>query len=124
VQGRERVVDVTAHPDITRLYLAADVLVTDYSSAMFDFAVTDKPMFFLTPDLEGYRDRVRGLYLDFGSVAAGPVVRSTGELLRALGEDDTWASAREELRRTFAPYDDGSVTDRLLQDVLGLTLSR
>ena len=46
------VVDVSDYPDIADLYLAADVLVTDYSSAMFDFAVTGKPMLFFAYDLE------------------------------------------------------------------------
>jgi CDP-glycerol glycerophosphotransferase len=113
-----RVVDVTAYPDIARLYLAADVLVTDYSAAMFDFALTDKPMIFLVPDLEAYRDRVRGLYLDFESTAAGPVVRTTDEVLAALDADEC-AAARERLRTLYAPFDDGSVTERLLEAVLG-----
>jgi CDP-glycerol glycerophosphotransferase len=52
------VVDVSDYPDIADLYLATDVLVTDYSSAMFDFAVTGKPMVFFTYDLERYRDDV------------------------------------------------------------------
>jgi CDP-glycerol glycerophosphotransferase (TagB/SpsB family) len=43
------VVEVTDHPDISDLYLAADVLVTDYSSAMFDFALTGRPMLRATP---------------------------------------------------------------------------
>ncbi len=43
-------------------------------------------------------------------MAAGPIVRSTEELLGALEEDDKWAAAREQLRSTYAPFDDGSVT--------------
>ena len=111
----ERVLDVTAYPDVTRLYLAADLLVTDYSAAMFDFAVADKPTFLLTPDLDAYRDRVRGLYLDLEAVATGPVVRSTDALLERLDED--WSEARARLRATYAPHDDGAVTDRLLAAV-------
>jgi CDP-glycerol glycerophosphotransferase len=49
--------NVTRWPDVTELYLAADVLVTDYSSAMFDFAATGKPLLLYTHDLERYRDR-------------------------------------------------------------------
>jgi CDP-glycerol glycerophosphotransferase len=117
VPGSARVLDVTAYPDFTRLLLAADVLVTDYSGAMFDFAHTDRPMIFLAPDLESYRDRVRGLYLDLEEVAPGPVVRSTAEVLACLDLDDQWSSARHRLRATYAPYDDGAVTKRLLAAV-------
>ena len=57
------VVDVSYHPDVAELYLAADVLVTDYSSTMFDFAVTGKPMIFYAYDLAAYRDIAPGLLL-------------------------------------------------------------
>ena len=66
------VVDVSDYPDIADLYLAADVLITDYSSAMFDFAVTGKPMLFFAYDLERYRDEVRGFYFDLEAPGAGP----------------------------------------------------
>src|SRR6185312_833190 len=49
--GHGAMLNVSDVPDIRDLYLAADVLVTDYSSAMFDFAVTGKPMVFYTYDL-------------------------------------------------------------------------
>ena len=63
--------DVSAYPDGTELMLAADVLVTDYSSMMFDFANTGRPMLFFTYDLEAYRDEIRGFYFDFGAQAPG-----------------------------------------------------
>ena len=59
----ERLVDVTSYPDIADLLLVADVLVTDYSSVMFDFGVTGKPMFFFTPDLAHYQRRAARLLL-------------------------------------------------------------
>src|SRR5699024_4568017 len=59
------VVDVSAHPQINELLLVADVLITDYSSMMFDFSVTGKPMIFYAPDIEEYADpKVRGVYFD------------------------------------------------------------
>jgi CDP-glycerol glycerophosphotransferase len=117
VRESDRVVDVTSYPDITRLYLAADVLVTDYSAAMFDFALTDRRIVLLTPDLEQYRDRVRGLYLDLESMAPGPVVSSTQQVLDVL-DDDAWALARKQLCSIYAPHDDGRATARLLDVVL------
>jgi CDP-glycerol glycerophosphotransferase len=117
VRGSERVVDVTSYPDIARLYLAADVLVTDYSAAMFDFALTDRRIILLVPDLATYRDRVRGLYLDLEAMAPGPLATTTDEVLAVLDED-SGGVARKQLRETYAPYDDGQVTDRLLARVL------
>ena len=62
------------------------MLVTDYSSAMFDFAVTGKPMVFYTYDLEHYRDDVRGFYFDLAEVAPGPLVRTSSELVEAIAD--------------------------------------
>src|SRR5690606_37289810 len=68
-----RVVDVTAYPDIAQLLLAADVLLTDYSSVMFDFTATGKPIHFFTPDLDHYRGELRGFYFDLAARAPGPL---------------------------------------------------
>ena len=50
-----RVRNVTKYPDIQDLYLASDVLITDYSSVMYDFANTRRPMIFYAWDIETYR---------------------------------------------------------------------
>src|SRR5699024_11601462 len=52
--------NVSNYPDMQDLLLISDVLITDYSSSMFDFANTKKPMLFYTYDLEEYRDDIRG----------------------------------------------------------------
>lgn len=110
------VIDVTAYPNINDLMLASDLLVTDYSSVMFDFVGSGKPMYFLAPDLDQYRDSVRGFYFDFESVAPGPVVASTAELIDViLNESITrnYADLYEEFRHRFAPRDDGMASARI-----------
>ncbi|SDS01430.1 CDP-Glycerol:Poly(glycerophosphate) glycerophosphotransferase [Friedmanniella luteola] len=82
---RPGVVEVSRHPEVHALYRPADVLVTDYSSVMFDFAITGKPLLlFYAYDLEAYRDDLRGFYVDLEEVAPGPVVRTTDEVADAL----------------------------------------
>ena len=54
-----RVVDVTDYPHINELILASDAAVLDYSSLRFDFALTQRPMIFLVPDLDTYVGGVR-----------------------------------------------------------------
>jgi CDP-glycerol glycerophosphotransferase (TagB/SpsB family) len=111
--------DVSLHPDIAELYLAADVLVTDYSSAMFDFAVTGRPILLFTYDLADYRDRLRGFYLDLEEIAPGPLLATSDEVLTALRDLDAVRSAHAgryaEFRRTFNPNDDGHAGERVLE---------
>jgi CDP-glycerol glycerophosphotransferase len=114
----DRVLDVTGYPDIGHLFAASDLLVTDYSSVLFDYALTDRPMHFLVPDLDEYRDRLRGFYLDLEDVAPGPLLRSTAEVLEHLDDDPaTYAGRRRAVRERFAPYDDGHAAERLVERV-------
>lgn len=118
--GLRHTVDVTAYPNVADLYLAADSLVTDYSSVMFDFCVTGKPLHFLAPDLEQYRDSVRGFYFDFESVAPGPIVKDTRELAAVLvapGPPSAAGSAYNAFRDRFAALDDGQASARVVRAV-------
>ncbi|HXA60436.1 MAG TPA: CDP-glycerol glycerophosphotransferase family protein [Streptosporangiaceae bacterium] len=112
------VVNVTAYPDIADLYLISDVLVTDYSSAMFDFAGTGRPMLFFTYDLEEYRDDLRGFYFDFEAHAPGPLLSCSDGVIDALSSIDTVAAAHHEaysrFTAQFCPAPDGRAAARVV----------
>ncbi|MFC4057840.1 CDP-glycerol glycerophosphotransferase family protein [Planomonospora corallina] len=116
------VADVSAYPDVQELYLVADVLVTDYSSAMFDFAVTRRPMLFYIYDLEHYRDHGRGLAFDFAG-APGPLLRGTDEVVAALEGIDAVAGEYAERYEAFTArhcgLDDGGAAARVVEAVFG-----
>ena len=57
---------------MNELMFVADLLVTDYSSAIFEFALLGRPMAFLAPDADAY-ERERGFYLDFRRDMPGPI---------------------------------------------------
>ncbi|HEX6247333.1 MAG TPA: CDP-glycerol glycerophosphotransferase family protein [Nocardioidaceae bacterium] len=113
-----RVVDVTRYPDIADLYLAADALVTDYSSVFFDFVLTGKPMYFLAPDLESYRDDNRGFYLDYHQTVPGPVGVTTQEVVDAILGPDEYVDVRRRFREEYAPWDDGHASERVIDAIL------
>ena len=113
--------DVSSYPDGTELLLAADVLVTDYSSMMFDYANTGRPMLFFTYDLDSYRDEVRGFYFDFLERAPGPLLRTTDEVAGALtGLDDVrarYAQRHADFVAQFCELDDGGAAGRVVDRV-------
>ena len=116
--------DVSLHPEINELYLAADVLITDYSSAMFDFAVTRKPMLFYTYDLEHYRDKLRGLYFDLEGEAPGPLCRTTEQLAEALNDlpatVERYRGAYDAFLERFCYLEDGHAAERAVDRILEL----
>ena len=100
-------VDVSRYPSIEELMMAADVLVSDYSSIFLDFALTGKPAVVYVPDLEHYRDVERGLYGDWPRRSGLPIALDHDELTlhlnRILGDFDVQAARREVLEVDPAP---------------------
>ncbi|WP_434098970.1 CDP-glycerol glycerophosphotransferase family protein [Streptomyces xantholiticus] len=117
--------DVSRHPDVAELMIVSDALVTDYSSLMFDFAQTGRPMLFHTYDLEHYRDNLRGFYFDFERQAPGPLLPDGAELVEALRDPArataSCAEAYEAFRQVFCDLDDAgaaaAVADRMLEAI-------
>jgi CDP-glycerol glycerophosphotransferase len=114
----DQVQDVSGHPAVEDLYLAADIMVTDYSSAMFDFAVLDRPIVLYAPDWAQYR-AARGTELDVLAHAPGPVVRSLPELLSLLrdGRAGEQSERRRAFRERFCAWDDGHAAERVVRRV-------
>ena len=118
-------IDVSDHPDINELMLVSDVLVTDYSSAIYEFALLGRPMAFFAPDYEAY-EAERGFYFDYRTGVPGPIFETTrGTRARtfepATSTSNGWiASAR---RRSTSPTDGPTarVTDELIVPALAAT---
>ena len=122
VRASANVIDVTGYPDVTDLFLVADALVTDYSSVMFDFSVSGKPMFFFTPDLEHYREQLRGFYFDLLEAAPGPVTGDPAELARLITTTDPaeFGERYEAWQERFNPLDDGRAAARVVARLEGI----
>ncbi|MDN3297541.1 bifunctional glycosyltransferase family 2 protein/CDP-glycerol:glycerophosphate glycerophosphotransferase [Streptomyces ficellus] len=113
-----RVIDVSAHPAVEELCLASDVLVTDYSSLMFDYAGLDRPIVVHTEDWTAY-DAARGTYFDLRAFPPGAVARTEDELIDIFATGH-WrgsrsAQLRAAFRARFCPYDDGYAAERVVR---------
>lgn len=82
--GKDNIINVTLYPDIQELLYTADVLVTDYSSTMFDFMLSMKPVILYTPDKETYN---RGFYFNIEELPF-ILANNNEELLAALKKHD------------------------------------
>jgi CDP-glycerol glycerophosphotransferase len=114
-------IDVSAYPVVEDLYLAADVLVTDYSSLMFDYGVLDRPIVIYAPDWAAYRD-LRGVYFDLMAEPPGAVATTYADLVDMFAggayADDRAGKARAHFRSRFCYLDDGGAAERVVRRVL------
>jgi CDP-glycerol glycerophosphotransferase len=121
--GAEKsVLDVSTYPDIQELFLASDVLVTDYSSSFFDYALLGRPIVFYAYDLENYRDNLRGFYLPYDEATLpGPITQTQDEFFDVLKASAALEGADERVlafARTYAPHDDGHASARVVDQLL------
>ena len=114
---RDRVVDASIEEDINDVLLAGDILVSDYSSLIYEFSLLGRPIALFAPDLDRY-EQERGFFFDYRTGVPGPVFAETSELA-------TWISAASfdlERVRAFATrsFDraDGHATERLVEQVI------
>ncbi|MGW3582605.1 bifunctional glycosyltransferase/CDP-glycerol:glycerophosphate glycerophosphotransferase [Streptomyces rubiginosohelvolus] len=116
------VFDVSDYPDMADLSLIADVMITDYSSLMFDYVNTGRPILFFTYDLDHYRDTLRGFYFDFERSAPGPLLFESAQLITAIRNVDRIQAEYGEryrwFQREFCDLDDGYAAARLTDRIL------
>ena len=116
-----RVIDGSRVPWILPCYLAADVLITDYSSTMFDYALLDRPIITYADDWPSYRE-TRGTYFDLLAEPPGLVARNQRQLEEMLVsgayDGDDARTVRATFRERFCQYDDGQAAARVIRGVM------
>ncbi|ULR51071.1 bifunctional glycosyltransferase/CDP-glycerol:glycerophosphate glycerophosphotransferase [Streptomyces deccanensis] len=115
-----RIIDVTAHPRVEEVCLAADALITDYASLMFDYAHLDRPVVILADDWEVFRE-TRGVCFDLPAAPPGHVARTERELAD-LFRDGSYADGESDalravFRERFCQFDDGRAAERVVRRV-------
>ncbi|MDO5590030.1 MAG: CDP-glycerol glycerophosphotransferase family protein [Lachnospiraceae bacterium] len=109
--------DVSSYDDINELYIISDMLITDYSSVFFDYAILERPMLFYMYDMEEYRDEMRGFYLDVSELP-GPIVTDEKSLVSEISGAQEHGIDREnvkEFNKKFNLKNDGNAAERLVQ---------
>lgn len=107
--------DVTCYPDIQELLAAADVVLTDYSSAVFDFVLTGRPGFLLVEDYKDYEE-LRGLYYP-PEESPFPVAYTQGELADLICNfnEETYCRNVEAFLESKGCVEDGRAAQRVAE---------
>lgn len=114
------IINVSNYPTSEDIFLVSDILITDYSSSMFDFACLKRPIIIFTYDYDRYVTN-RGLYFDIRKKAPGAVANSSEELKEILQSKEFESEENyirlEEFNREFCPWDDGNASKRVIENV-------
>lgn len=109
--------DVSAYDDINELYIISEILITDYSSVFFDYAILERPMLFYMYDMEEYRDEMRGFYLDVRKLP-GPIMKTEKELAEAIKTVSSFEAEYRDFTKHFNEeynkMNDGNASERLV----------
>ncbi|TDM12404.1 CDP-glycerol glycerophosphotransferase family protein [Macrococcus lamae] len=121
-QYQDFIYNVSNYHEIMDLYLISDICVTDYSSVMFDFANTRKPLLFYTYDLEHYRDHLRGFYMNFEEEAPGPLLFTTEQIVQSIVGIETvqaaYAPRYMKFIEKYCEYEKGSAAETIVNSLL------
>lgn len=109
--------NVSSYNDINELYLISDILVTDYSSVFFDYAVLQRPIIFYCYDLDEYKNDMRGFYFDFEKEAPGPIVQTSDELIDAVHNIVNY-KLPSKFVKTFSSLEDGNASKRVVEQII------
>lgn len=115
----ENVINASDYEDIQELYLISDVLITDYSSVMFDYALLKRPIILYCYDLEEYLSR-RGMYFDLAELAPGPVCRNIDDVIYYVNNPESFIGYKEGLNRfvsEFGNIEDGQASRKVIDRV-------
>ena len=111
--------DVSSYDDINDLYLASDLLITDYSSVFFDYSNLERPVIFYMYDLDQYEHEMRGFYLSLDELP-GPIVKDEEKLIEEIEKSENWTADEKylEFNRRFNPHEDGKASARVLARII------
>lgn len=108
---------IPAQAEINELYVISDILITDYSSVFFDYAILKRPIYFYMYDLKEYATDLRGFYLDIHKDIPGEIYMDEETMLKAIKNEVYDYSKLNEFNQYFNNHEDGKASKRVV-DIL------
>ncbi len=115
---RGKIRNFSDYPEAAAVLAVSGLLITDYSSIIFEYCLLEKPIIFYAYDYEKFEKDGRSFYKDYTDYVPGEVVSTEKELLRAIGECETHSERVKDFKENSFRYLDGKSTKRLLHKIL------
>ena len=114
------VYDVSEYNDINELYVISDILITDYSSVFFDYAILKRPMLFYMYDLDDYKNKLRDFYFDLSELP-GPIIEKEKELvseITKISKNFKYDKKYKDFNNKYNYLDDGQASKRVIETII------
>lgn len=109
--------NLTEKMNINEILPHVDILISDYSSLIFEFSLFEKPMIFFGPDIDQYNND-RGFFINYFDMIPGPLCRNDEELLECIKNIDSFDMTKiKDFKKKFMLSCDGKSTERLLNEI-------
>ena len=118
IESGEKYIDCSDYPSEQELMLLSDLLITDYSSIMIEFAILNKPIIFFVYDLDNYLETERGFYYDFKKTVPGKLVYNSDELINAIKNNEFDKDKISGFLMTQFDVIDGKSSERVVDFLL------
>src|SRR3712207_2150613 len=116
-KGLEDFIIDVSKVNINKLMIISDILITDYSSIIFEYSLLDKPIIFFAYDYEKYKNNLRNFYFGYEEFIPGKMLRTSEEVLNEIQESMEGSYNKELIRKfskRFCEYTDGKSTKRFI----------
>ena len=115
---KDFIYNVSKYDDINDLYIISDLLITDYSSVFFDYAILERPIIFYMYDYDNYKNNLRDFYIDLKELP-GPIVKDEKNLVTSIKEkNNKYKNMYSSFNKKFNPYEDGKSAERVVKEIL------
>lgn len=114
------VYNVASYDEINDIYLASDLLITDYSSVFFDYANLKRPVLFYMYDYDDYKNNLRDFYISLDELP-GPITKTQKELEKYISNIDKsnseYKTKYKKFNDKYTYLDDGNASERVIRVV-------
>lgn len=111
---KSKMIDVSNYDNLVQLLLISDILITDYSSIIYEYSILEKPIIFFTYDFKEYSENGRGLYENYIEYVPGTICNSIEEVLISIIQSNFYKEIVKEFKINNHDYLDGNNKDRII----------
>ena len=113
----DNIIDLSDYDNINDILLITDMLITDYSSVVFEYSLLEKPIIFYSPDRDLYKEE-RDFYYEYESFVPGPIISNTDELIKEINNKDFDKNKVIEFKEKFFDNLDGNSSKRFIEEII------